>query len=200
MLEEAVAVIRELWGGGLVDHHGRYYQVVDAQLFTLPDEPPPIYVAASGTKSAETAARSGDGLIGTSPDREMLDAFSRAGGVDKPRLAQLTVCWADDEPAARATALRWWPTAAVKGELGQELPLPRHFEQAAAMVGEDDVARAVVCGPDAGRHVDAVREMVDAGYDHVFVHQVGPEQEGGLRFYAEEVLPRLRQAPARKAG
>jgi G6PDH family F420-dependent oxidoreductase len=200
LLEEAIEVIRRLWTGELVDHRGPGYRVVDARLYTLPEEPPPIYVAASGPKAAAGAARLGDGLIGTSPDSEVTGSFQAEGGRGKPRLGQLTVCWARDERSAVETAATWWPNAAIKGELGQELPLPRHFEQAAEMVTPDDVAEAVVCGPDVDRHVDAVRAYADAGYDHVFVHQVGPDQEGGLRFYAEEVLPRLRQAPARKAG
>ena len=87
--------------------------------------------------------------------------------------------------------MAWWPNTSIKGELGQELPLPRHFEQAAEMLSEDDVAQNVPCGPDAERHLDAIREYVDAGFDHVYVHQVGPDQEGFFRFYADHVLPRV---------
>lgn len=200
MLEEAVEVIRALWDGGQVDHHGRHYRVVDAKLYTLPEAPPPIYLAAGGPKAVESAARVGDGMIAVAPDRELTRAFEEVGGAGKPTLGQLTVCWAEDERAALATAMQWWPNAAMKGELGQELPLPRHFEQAAELVTEDELAKAVVCGPDPGRHEEAVRRFAEAGYDRVFIHQVGPDQEGGLRFYAEEVLPRLRREPARKAG
>jgi G6PDH family F420-dependent oxidoreductase len=200
LLVEAVAIIRELWRGDLVDHHGPAYRVVDAQLFTRPEEPPPVFVAAAGEAAAEMAAEIGDGLIGTTPDPELLATFDRAGGGDKPRLGQLTVCWADDEPEAVQTAMRWWPTAAVNGELMQELPLPRHFEQATKDVTEGRLKEAVVCGPDVDRYVNAIREYERAGYDHVFVHQVGPDQEGGLRFLAEEVLPRLEAHGARKAG
>jgi hypothetical protein len=59
------------------------------------------------------------------------------------------------------------------------------------MLDEDDVAESVVCGPDPARHVQGIREYADAGFDHVCVHQIGPDQEGFLRFYAREVLPRL---------
>ena len=55
-----------------------------------------------------------------------------------------------------------------------------------------DVAESVVCGPDPERHVDAIREYVDAGYDHVYVHQVGPDQDGFFDFYERAVLPQLR--------
>jgi G6PDH family F420-dependent oxidoreductase len=185
LLVEAIAVIRRLWTGDLVDHHGPAYRVVDAQLFTLPQEPPPIYVAAAGEAAARMAAEMGDGLIGTAPDPELVKAFDREGGGDKPRFGQLAVCWAKDERAAVDTAMRWWPTAAVHGELMQELPLPRHFEQATSGVTEERLKEAVVCGPDVDRHVDAIREYERAGYDHVFIHQVGPDQEGGLRFHLE---------------
>ena len=96
--------------------------------------------------------------------------------------------------------MKWWPTAGLEGELMQELPLPRHFEQAASIVGEDQLTQAIVCGPDPQRHLENVGRYVDAGYDHVFIHQVGPDQSSGLAFYASEVLPRFTETPARKAG
>lgn len=120
-----------------------------------------------------------------------MDAFTSAGGEGKPRYGQLTVCWATEERSARATAFEWWPTAAMSGELSQELPLPRHLEQAVSDVTEEDVAEQVVCGPDPERHVNAIREYVDAGFDHVYLHQVGPDQEGFFRFFRDELLPRL---------
>jgi G6PDH family F420-dependent oxidoreductase len=191
MLEEAVEVIRLLWKGGLKSHRGRYYRVEDARVYTLPDEPPPIMVAASGPRAAELAGRIGDGLVGTSPDEEVLAAFRRAGGDGKPRFGQITVCWAEDEVDARQTAYDCWPNAALKGPLGQELPLPSHFEEAAAMVDESDVAEAVVCGPDPERHLEAIRTYADAGYDHVYVHQVGPDQAGFFDFYEREIMPKV---------
>jgi coenzyme F420-dependent glucose-6-phosphate dehydrogenase len=200
MLEEALEVIRSLWGGDMVDLHGRWYQVVDAQLFTRPEQAPPIYVAAGGQKAAELAAHHADGLIATSPDRELLDAFDNAGGRGKPRYAQLTVCFDRDERKAVDTAMRWWPTAGLEGELTQELPLPRHFEQAASTVTQDQLTQAIVCGPDSQRHVEKVGQYVDAGFDHVFIHQVGPDQSSGLAFYAREVLPRFDETPAWKVG
>ena len=92
---------------------------------------------------------------------------------------------------SRKIARKWWPNSALPGELGVELPLPRHFEQAAETVREDDVAKTVTCGPDPDRHIEAIREYVDAGFDHVWVHQIGPDQRGFLRFYEENVLPKI---------
>ena len=70
MLSEAIDVIRLLWQGGYQSHHGAYYTVEQARLYTLPEEPPPIMVAAGGPNAAELAATAGDGLIGTAPDRK----------------------------------------------------------------------------------------------------------------------------------
>jgi coenzyme F420-dependent glucose-6-phosphate dehydrogenase len=191
MLAEAIEVIRLLWQGGEQSYRGSYYTLDHARLYSLPTEPPPLCIAASGQEAAELAGRAGDGLITTSPDREVVRAFAGAGGRGKPCYGQVTACWAETEAAARRTALEWWPTAAVPGELGQELPLPRHFEQAAATVREEDVAKAVVCGPDPERHRQAIRQFLEAGIDRVYVHQVGPDQEGFFRFYEREVLPKL---------
>ena len=190
MLEEAVGIIRELFTGDLVTHDGEYYSVHTARLYTLPEEPPPIMVAASGPMAAELAGRIGDGLISTAPDTEVLDAFRRTGGKG-PRIGMVHVCWGPDEAEAVKTAHRQWVNAAIGGELGQELPLPAHFEQAANTVRPEDVAERVVCGPDPERHRAEIRQFADAGFDHVYVHQVGPDQEGFFRFYADEVLPKL---------
>lgn len=191
MLDEAVAVIRLLWQGGTQSHRGSYYTVENARLYTQPEEPTPIVVAAGGPKAATLAGRIGDGLCATTAERSLVEGFERAGGTGKPRYGQMTVCWAEDEASARRTAHELWAFAALPGELSQELPTPAHFEQAVQIVTEEQVAESIVCGPDPERHIAKLREYVDAGFDHVYVHQVGPDQEGFLRFYEREVLPRI---------
>jgi coenzyme F420-dependent glucose-6-phosphate dehydrogenase len=196
MLAEAVDVIRELWKGDDVTHRGVHFTVDRARIYTAPDTPPDIYVAAAGEEAVALAGKLGDGFIGTSPKKELTDRFENNGGKGKPKFGQVHVCWASDESEARKTAHRIWPNGAIGGELGQELPLPRHFEQAAKNVTEDDVAEVVTCGPDPKLHIEAIEKYVSAGYDHVYIHQVGPDQEGFFRFYAEEVLPKLRHLAA----
>jgi coenzyme F420-dependent glucose-6-phosphate dehydrogenase len=190
-LEEAIELIRQLWQGDEVTFRGDYYTVENARIYTLPDEPPPIIFAAAGPKSAETAGRIADGLCSTAPEKEIVEKFEAAGGDGKPKYGQMTVCWAADEQEAVRTAYEWWPTAAVRGELSQELPTPKFFEQAAKMVKEEDVAQAIICGPDPQRHLEKIKEFADAGFDHVYVHQVGPDQEGFMKFYEQEVIPKV---------
>jgi G6PDH family F420-dependent oxidoreductase len=190
-LEEAVEVIRLLWQGGQQSHHGLHYTVENARLYTLPDELPPIMVAAAGPKAADLAGRIGDGLITTSPDSKVRERFEAAGGTGKPGYGQMTVCWARDEATARKTALEIWPNAGLSGELSQELPTPAHFQQAVKLVTEEVIAESVICGPDARRHIEKIQKFIDAGYDHIYIHQVGPDQEGFLDFYRREVLPRF---------
>jgi coenzyme F420-dependent glucose-6-phosphate dehydrogenase len=191
MLEEAIDVIRLLWRGGLQSHRGPYYTVEDARLYTLPDEPPPIMVAASKPGAAQLAGEMGDAIINTEVSKKLLQQFDEAGGQGKPRYVELGVCWAKDERTARKTAHEIWSLAATPGPLFTELPLPSHFEAAMEPLTEDMVAEAVVCGPDAEKHVARIREALDAGYTHVCIHQVGPDQEGFFRFYEREVLPKL---------
>lgn len=198
MLEEAVEIIRLLWEGGEKSHYGEYYALENARLFTLPAELPPILIAAGGTKSAERAGRIGDGLITTVPDRKLLGAYKKGGGRG-PRYGQVTVCWGKNEAKARRLALEVWPNAAIKGELSQELPTPTHFQQAAEMVTEDQVAEVVICGPDAKRHRDAIAEFVDAGFEHVYLHQVGPDQKGFIDFCRRDILPAFSQARTRSS-
>ena len=196
MLEEAVAVMRRLWEGELCSWTGRHYRVENARLYTLPEDPVEVVVAAGGPEAAELAGRIGDGLVCTSPDEELVQRYLEAGG-EGPLYGQLTVCYAKTEQEARRTALEWWPNAGLQGTLGQELPLPSHFEHAAAMVDEDAVAKSVVCGPDPDAHLEGIAKFVDAGFDHVYVHQVGPDQDGFFDFYSAEVLELARELEPR---
>jgi len=191
MLAEAVEVIRELWKGAVTSHRGRHYTVDSARIYTLPDPLPPIYMAAGGPRAAQEAARLGDGLISTAPDKELLDGYGKAGGTG-PRIGQVTICWARTEAEARRTALEWWPTVALHGEVSQELASPAHFEELAKSVTEDQVAELVPCGPDVERHVEKITGYLDAGFDQVYVHQVGPDQAGFIKFAEGELLPALR--------
>jgi G6PDH family F420-dependent oxidoreductase len=192
MLEEAIDVIRKLWAGGLVSHRGRHYTADRARLYSLPDEPPPIAIAAAGPHAAALAGRAGDALIATTPDPDLVRAFEAAGGAGKPRYGQLTVCYAEKEDDAIQTAFEQWPNAGLAGELGQELPLPRQFRQACETLTHDQVAEKVVCGPDADRHRNAISEFEEAGFDRVYVHQVGTDQEPFFQFYEHEILTALR--------
>lgn len=191
MLSEAVAIMRMLWLGDTQSYWGRYFNVEDARLFTLPEAPPQVMVAASGTKMAKVAGQIGDGLISTAPEKETVDEFESAGGQGKPRVGQLTVCWANSEQEARRTVHRMWPNGGLQGEMNVELRTVTHFEQAVKLVSEDEAVQSVPCGPDPETHIKAIREYLDAGYDHVYMHQIGHDQEGFFRFYEREVLPHL---------
>ena len=190
MLQEAVEVIRALWSGEVVSRRGEFYRVQNAQLYTLPESLPLIRVAAGGKKMAEVAARIGDGLISTAPDKEIIDAYRAAGGTG-PLIGQMSVCWAESEEKARKTAFEWWPLAALHGEVSQELPNPSQFTDLAKSVTEDQVAEAILCSPDADRHLERVDEYAKAGYDHVYIHQIGPDQAGFIDFASRELLPNV---------
>ena len=190
-LEEAIEVIRLLWEGGLKSHRGRHYTVENARIYTLPDQLPPLIVAGAGPKATELAGRVGDGFFGLVPDPDVIGQFEEAGGKDKPRYGQIHVCWAEDESEARKTALEWWPNAAVGGNLNWELPLPSHFESASEWADEEAIAESVICGSDPERYLEQVRAFADAGYDHVYFHQIGPDQEGFCGFAERELLPEL---------
>jgi G6PDH family F420-dependent oxidoreductase len=198
MLREAIDLIRLLLNGGNHTRHGKHYTVQDAEIFTLPDTPLPILVAAANNDAAELAGEMGDGLVSTKPDKGMVEAFHRAGGSGKPKYGQLTVCWARTEADARRTAHEIWPTSALSG-INQELPSPYYFEEAAKAVDEEQVAQRIICGPDPRKHIEAIQKYLDVGFDHIYVHQVGEDQEGFMQFYAHEILGQFVRMNGRRA-
>jgi len=191
MLEEAIELIRMLWEGDTTSFYGDYYLVEDARIFTLPDTPPSIMVAASGPTSAEAAGRFGDGFISVAPKAEIVQKFQEAGDEEKPRYGQVTVCWAESEDEARDVVSRIWPNSGLTGQMSQELRTVVHMEQAVKMLSEEQRSENIVCGPDPQAHLDRIQAFIDAGYDHIYIHQIGPDQEGFFRFYKQEILPEL---------
>lgn len=185
MLEEAIVILRLLFRGGYQSYRGRHFLLDDARLYDLPKCSPPIYMAASGPHAARTAARIADGLIALGPD--VLEHFE----APKPRYAQLSVCWAPTREEAVRTAHRQWPEMALAGNLFAELKTPRDFQAACRDITPDDVAAAVVCGPDPDEHVQALVNLRRAGFDRIAVHQIGPDQAGFLDFYRSRVFNKI---------
>ncbi|WP_431933922.1 TIGR03557 family F420-dependent LLM class oxidoreductase [Micromonospora sp. RP3T] len=192
MLAEAVEVIRELWRGDFVNHHGKHYTVEHARIYTRPETPPSVYVSGFGPKAIELAARIGDGYVSMMPDAEMVRRFRDAGGGDKPCQGGFKAAYADTADEGARIAYERWPNAGVPGELSQVLPSPRHFEQAAELVRPEQVREAFVCGSDADAHLEMIDRYAKAGFDEVYVANTGPHWPGLFDLYQRDVLPRLR--------
>ena len=190
MLEEAVELIRQLWNGGYVTHHGRYYTVENARIFSLPESNPPVLVSGFGPDSTDLAARIGDGYVNTGPVSDLVDRYRSSGGKG-PAVAAVKVCWAADQASARKLAYDRWKSSGLPGQLSQELAMPSHFEAGSRLVTEDDVAESIPCGPDPEVHADVLARYAKAGFDEVFIAQVGDDQRGFLEFFARKLRPIL---------
>jgi coenzyme F420-dependent glucose-6-phosphate dehydrogenase len=191
MLEEAIEVMRLLWQGGQQTFRGEYYDLEQARLYTLPEEPVQLAIAAAKEQAARMAGELGDAFINVAPDEEAIQTFEAAGGRGKPKYGQITMCWAKTEEEGAKTACEIWPNAALGGDLSYELPLPEHFEQSTEDVTPEELAEAIPCGPDVERYVEAIREYEQAGYTHIYFHQVGHDQDGFFRFWRDELSPKL---------
>jgi G6PDH family F420-dependent oxidoreductase len=191
MLEEAIEVMRGLWEGGQVSHYGPHYAVENARVYTLPDAPPDIIVSGFGPKSIDLAARVGDGFCTTGPDKASVERFRNGGGGHKVVQGGTKVCWGPDERECVKTVHRLWPNEALPGELAQVLPQPAHFEQATELVTEEMIAESVPCGPDVDKIVETFQEFADAGFDELYVQQIGDRQGEFFDMLKREILPRF---------
>ncbi|MCD6638681.1 MAG: TIGR03557 family F420-dependent LLM class oxidoreductase [Nocardioides sp.] len=194
-LEEAVGLIRRLWEGEFVNHRGRHYTADNARIYTLPETPPDIYMSGFGPESTDVAARIADGWITTSPAEDLLARF-REGSGGKPAQIGQKVAWAPTRDEGVDEAHRLWSTSGLPGELAQVLPSPRHFEQAADLVTRDMTADSVVAGPDAADHVEGLRPAIEAGFEELYVANMGRHYAEMIRQYGAEVLPELRRLAA----
>lgn len=191
MLEESVELMRLLWEGKETTFDGEFYVVENARIYDVPDHEIPVMVSGFGPKAATLAGKIGDGFVNTSPDAELVKTFNQAGGKGKPTQAMVKMCWNEDESQARKLVYELWPNSGLTGELAQELPTPAMFEQAVEMVTEDMAVKGKALGPDPEPYVKSIQEYVDAGFTELYVQQIGPDQEGFLRFWHAEVAPRL---------
>jgi G6PDH family F420-dependent oxidoreductase len=190
LLEEAVEVIRLLWHGGEQTHRGRRYTVDHARIYSLPDEPPPIYLAGTAPKAAELAGRIGDGLISTAPDDSVVKGFEKAGGNGKEKIGMMHCAYDTNAKAGLKRAHELWPNTGMKGSLSQDLATPSDFESAAPMVSEEDMAESTPHGPDPEPYLEQIRAYDRAGFTHVYIHQIGDNQDEFLDFAARELLPK----------
>lgn len=190
MLEEAITVMRILWTGREMSHHGRFYTVENARLYSCPEDPPPVLVSGFGPKSTALAARAGDGYVTTAPDGSAVNHYRSEGGTG-PAVGAVKVCWGADESDCVKLAYDRWRSEALPGQLAQELPLPAHFEQASELVTLEMVGDKIACGPDPQRHADAIAAYLEAGFDEVYVNQIGDDQAGFFDAFAREIRPRL---------
>ena len=190
MLEEAIEVIRLLWKGGEQTHRGKHYTVDHARLYTLPEKPIPIAVAAAKPNAAELAGRLGDALVSTGPDEDVVSTYREAGGAG-PLYGQVRLCWAADEDEARETAFRLWRHSGLGGTINQELPRPSDFDAVAESVTLEMATTEVPCGPDPEPVLEQIRNWEQAGFDHIALHQIGPDQQGFFRFWKQTLEPKL---------
>ncbi len=194
MLEEAVELIRLLHRGEQVSFYGEHYEVQDAQIWTRPAEPVPIYVSGFGPQATELAGRIGDGFCTAVPDADMVRLFRKTGDPNRPVQGGMKVCWAPSEDAGAQTAARLWSNELLPGQLAQTLPRPQDFADASTLVSRDAVREQFACGPDPERHRAALQQYLDAGFDEIYVQQIGPDQEAFFSGWAEHVLPSLASA------
>lgn len=188
-LREAIEIIRMLWSGDNVNHRGQYWTVENLRLATRPAFSPPIFVASSGKRSAALAGEVGDGIIGVSPDATIVDTFHGTGGEGKPCFAQLHVSLAETTDAAIDNAWTWWPIGTVPAPLLTEVARPMDFEAIAEAAGRDAFGSSIVCATGAAPIVDAIDRFVGAGYDTIYIHQIGPDQKRLADIAARELLP-----------
>ncbi|HEY6748258.1 MAG TPA: TIGR03885 family FMN-dependent LLM class oxidoreductase [Mycobacteriales bacterium] len=191
-LRECVEVMRALWRGEEVSHRGLV--VVDrARLWSLPDEPPKLVAGAISPQTAAWAAGWADGLItvNQSPEllRGMVDAYRGAGGRGGLHL-QVHLSWARDDDTALAVACDKWRSNCLPTSLAWELDTPEQFEAATRFVPPEEVARNVLVSSDPGLLAARLREYQELGFDELYLHPVGEDDEF-IDVFGAKVLPQL---------
>ncbi len=202
-LMESIEVIQKLFSGKVVKYSGKHITLESAKLYTLPQTPPPIYVATSGPIMSERTGRLCDGIItvgaADAKIKTLMDRFekgAREAGKDPstmPRIIQLHVSWAETQAEAEQNALQEWPNGGMPFPKG-DIRNPEDFEAMAKFVHIDNFKNRVLISPDLEAHRAHIQHFVDLGFTEVYVHNVGRNQEAFLEAYGREVVPNIRWA------
>jgi G6PDH family F420-dependent oxidoreductase len=190
MLGEAIDIFRELWDGGTRAYEGDFFVLDHAELFDLPSKPIPIVVGVSGEKSVALAVDKADGIMATEPSKELVQGFT--GKKKGPAYGEVALAYASSEAAGRKLAKQRFAFSALGWAVNSELPSVEGFEAATKYIREEDLAESIPAGPDPEVHLKAIRKFVDAGFDHVAIVGIGPDQAGFIRFAEKELLPKLK--------
>jgi coenzyme F420-dependent glucose-6-phosphate dehydrogenase len=199
-LTEAIKLIRELWTGERVDFEGDYYRTSKATIYDKPDDPIPIYIAASGPLAAKLAGRLGDGFITTSgKDPELYDRLlaalaEGAGAVGRDpaeisRLIEVKVSY-DRDPDFAREACRWWAALALSPEEKEGVDDPIEMERLADANAARAPTRFIVSN-DPEEIAAGVRRYADLGFDELVVHAPGEDQARFLDQFAADIMPLL---------
>jgi G6PDH family F420-dependent oxidoreductase len=186
---EAIEIIQGLLTGELSNYRGKYLQLDNAKLYDRPARKPPVVIAAGGPKAARFASEKGDGLMATEPRKDLVEAFGRRG----PRYAEVAMCCARKEDDARAAAHKYFRWSLTGWPVQAELPDPKGFAAASQHIAPEAVAAKISCGPSAAKHLEAVRKFTEAGFDHIVLVQIGPDQDYFFDLFKRELAPALRQ-------
>lgn len=196
MLSEAVEIIRLLWRGELCSYAGTYFELESARLYDVPADPIPIAIAISGDKSARLAAELGAGIMAVQPERSLVESWKQAGGKEGPRYGELALGYAKSEQEGLDIAHKYARFGALGWSVLAEIPSVAGFEDATRFVKPDDLRTQIPHGPDVETYVAAIRKFTDAGFDHIVLLAMGPEQEPFIRFFEEKLAPRVRSQQA----
>jgi coenzyme F420-dependent glucose-6-phosphate dehydrogenase len=195
---EAIDIIQKLFTGKDVKHKGEYFQMETCRLWTLPPNPPPIYIATAGPITAKRAGKQVDGMITPgAPIEKVSNLLARfdagakeAGREPGPKILQLHLSWAPTDEEALQNAVTEWPNGGMKFAK-QDIRSPYDFEQMAALVRPEDFQGRVVISADPDRHRAEIQKFFDAGIDRVYLHNVGRNQAEWIDVFGREVLPKL---------
>ncbi|WP_150306792.1 TIGR03885 family FMN-dependent LLM class oxidoreductase [Planctomonas psychrotolerans] len=193
-LRECVDIIRALHRGEEVSHDG-LVTVDRARLWTLPETPPPLIAVAVSTETVAWAAEWADGAATINQPiddlRAWVDAYRSAGGRGELAL-QVHLSYAETDAEALAIAHDQWRANVFGPPLAWDIDSVEGFDEAAAYVKPEDMAASVVISADPDEHVRRLEEFASLGFDRIYLHHVGKEQDRFIDVFGERVLPRLR--------
>jgi G6PDH family F420-dependent oxidoreductase len=199
-LFEALDVIKKLFTGKDVKHDGQFFKMHKTRLWTMPEAPPPILIAAAGPVTSKRTGALADGIITPAASLSKIEGIlakfgegAKSAGKDPdtmPKYLQMHLSWAPTDEEAWTNAMEEWPNGGMKFPK-QDIRSPFDFAEMAKMVRREDFNGRMVVSSDPDLHRAEIQKFIDAGFDKIYVHNVGRNQEEWIKVFGREVLPKL---------
>jgi coenzyme F420-dependent glucose-6-phosphate dehydrogenase len=208
-LKETVEIVRALWTKEFVDYRGEFYSLRGANLYTKPTTKIPIYLPASGPKSAALVGSHADGYATVDhvlPQfREIwqtIESSAKKAGRDPQAMSkniELFVSYDSDYATALSSARRWKPVL-IPDVLNQPVYDPRQLESRGREVDDSEIEKTWMIATEPEQLIKKAESVISLGFNEVQFHSSSPSEEKFMRVCRDEVLPYLKSTYGKAAS
>jgi coenzyme F420-dependent glucose-6-phosphate dehydrogenase len=198
-LKEAIHLIKKLWTEKWVTFKGQYYSVRDSNLYTKPEKPIPLYVAALGEQSAMLAGEEANGFVTNELDIEKIKnklfpaikEGAKKSSKDYRSLERILFIPAsyDEDKDKALRSISFWRGAMIKAFYDVDIHDPRKIEENGQVIGNDTLEKMTLVVSNAEEAIKKLQRYVELGFTEIVMTNSSPDRYKFVKLVAEQIIP-----------